>query len=163
MYQCLAYQLNSAAAESMFADTQLYDNMIRLVQFIGYNPRGCIPAQFTGHVYATQEIGESTARKLDIPRFTYFTTQKTNKNGKAVCFSVDENSPLESDSSDSGVEITFYNGKWHAYSVVFTASGLENETFVLDGLQSDSSKDKYVSGDFIRIVIETQGDQGREY
>ena len=31
MYQCLAYQLNSAAAESMFADTQLYDNMIRLV------------------------------------------------------------------------------------------------------------------------------------
>lgn len=44
MYQCLAYQLNSAAAESMFADTQLYDNMIRLVKFIGYNPRGCQPA-----------------------------------------------------------------------------------------------------------------------
>jgi len=48
MYQCLAYQLNSAAAESMFADTQLYDNMIRLIKFIGYNPRGCQPAQFTG-------------------------------------------------------------------------------------------------------------------
>lgn len=80
-----------------------------------------------------------------------------------MCFSIDENSPLESDSSDSGVEVTFYNGKWRAYSVVFTASGLENETFVLDGLQSNSSEDKYVSGDFIRVVIETQGDQGREY
>lgn len=72
-----------------------------------------------------------------------------------MCFSVDENSPLESDSAARGVEVTFYNGKWHVYSVVFTASGLENETFVLDGLQSDSSEGKYVSGDFIRVAIET--------
>ena len=67
-----------------------------------------------------------------------------------------DNASLESDSADSGIGVQFYNGKWHAYSVVFTASGLENETFVLDGLQSDSNKNRFVSGDFIKIIVETR-------
>lgn len=95
-------------------------------------------------------------RKFSIPMFTYFTTQKTDKNGKTVCFSVDDKLVFESDSINSGIEASFYNGKWRVYSVVFTASGLENETFVLDGLQSDSDKGKYISGDFIRIAVETK-------
>lgn len=41
LYQGLVYNLNNAASESMFADTQLYENMARLVKFVGYSPRGC--------------------------------------------------------------------------------------------------------------------------
>jgi hypothetical protein len=44
MYQVLVYQLNNAAAESMFSDTQIYENISRLVKLIGYNPKGFIPA-----------------------------------------------------------------------------------------------------------------------
>lgn len=44
MYQCLIYQLNNAASESMFADTQIYENIVRLCKFIGYKPNGFIPA-----------------------------------------------------------------------------------------------------------------------
>lgn len=44
MYQCLIYNLNSAAAEPMFADTQLYQNISRLCTFIGYHPMGYKPA-----------------------------------------------------------------------------------------------------------------------
>ena len=47
MAQCLLYNINNAAAESMFADTQLYENMNRLVKFLNYNPKGCIPAACT--------------------------------------------------------------------------------------------------------------------
>ena len=36
--------------------------------------------------------------------------------------------------------ITLYNGQWKLYSTIFTASGIENETFVLDGLMSDADK-----------------------
>jgi len=44
MYQCLVYQLNNAAAESMFADTQIFQNIQRLVNLIGYQVRGCYPS-----------------------------------------------------------------------------------------------------------------------
>lgn len=70
----------------MFADTQLYDNMIRLVQFIGYNPRGCEPASFTS-IVSSDPYDENWQRTKSIPRFTYFVTQKTGKNGSPVCFS----------------------------------------------------------------------------
>jgi len=91
-----------------------------------------VPAQFTGYVQAN--IGEAEARLLELPMFAYFTTQKVGKNGGNVCFSVGDSQSFESDSADHGIDVTFYNGKWRAYSVVFTASGLENETFVLDGI-----------------------------
>ena len=44
MYQCLLYSLNKSAAEAMFSDTQIYENINRLCKFIGYNPKGCSPA-----------------------------------------------------------------------------------------------------------------------
>ena len=34
----MLYALNNAAAESMFSDTQYYENMNRLVKFLGYYP-----------------------------------------------------------------------------------------------------------------------------
>ena len=40
MAQCMLYALNNTAGESMFSDTQAYENMNRLVKFIGYNPKG---------------------------------------------------------------------------------------------------------------------------
>ena len=154
MYQCLAYQLNNAAAESMFADTQLYDNMVRLVKFIGYNPRGCIPSQFTGIV--KYDGSESSVRGKRLPIFSYITTQKTNKNGVPICFSTDKWYSFESDSLDEGIDVTFYNGKWKPYSLVYTASGIENETFILNNLKADINSEKYISGDFIKVFISTR-------
>jgi len=39
------------------------------------------------------------------------------------------------------------------YGTVFAASGVDNETFVLDGLKSDSSDRKFVSHNFIDIYV----------
>ena len=50
MYQCLIYNLNSAAAESMFSDTQLYENISRLCKFIGYHPTAFKPATINASI-----------------------------------------------------------------------------------------------------------------
>jgi len=154
MYQCLAYQLNNAAAESMFADTRLYDNMVRLVKFIGYNPRGCIPTQMECSL--TFNGPQDVIRSCKLPLFTYFETQKTGKDGRRLRFSTDETLPLESDSAAGGVKASFYNGQWKPYSIVYTASGIENETFTLNGIRSDSDSGQYASGDHIKIIIATR-------
>ena len=57
--------------------------------------------------------------------------------------------------------ITLYNGQWKLYNTIFTASGVENETFVLDGLQSDASKGKFVAHNFIDIFIQHYDESGK--
>ena len=44
MAQTILYNLNNAASESMFHDTQMWENMNRLVRFLGYMPHGMKPA-----------------------------------------------------------------------------------------------------------------------
>ena len=40
--------------------------------------------------------------------------------------------------------------------MVYTASGLENESFILDGLKSDSDNGRYVSANHIKVIIESK-------
>ena len=93
LYQCLVYQLNNAASESMFSDTQIYSNINRLVNLIGYNPRGCTPAQFPAIIYPTN------ARGAVIPMFSTLDTGKTDGNGKKILFSTASTYRLDSDES----------------------------------------------------------------
>lgn len=99
---------------------------------------------------------EDDARQLSIPAFTYFQIQSAGS-GRSVYFSIDEfpgGAPFESDSVANGIAKPFYNGRWMPYNVVFTASGIENETFLLDGLRSDSGAGQYVSAQFMHVVVE---------
>jgi len=158
MYQCLVYQLNNAASESMFADTQLYKNISRLVKFIGYNPRGCNPSVLNANLISN---GTANIRGYWIPFYSRFDTGLTDSRGKKIYFSTKrlqvDRDALNGDSQrtvdSTSQPITLYNGQWKLYSTIFTASGVENETFVLDGLQSDASKGKFVAHNFIDIFI----------
>lgn len=164
MYQCLVYQLNNAAAESMFSDVQLYRNITRLVKLIGYNPRGFQPSTLEAYV-----VGDGL-RQYQIPFYSRVDTGLTDSNGKKIYFSTkrdmsgrdsDDYDTTFSQAGDGNQSLTentkqsvlLYNGQWKLYPTVFTASGVENETFVLDGLMSDSDKGKYVSHEFIDIFI----------
>lgn len=166
MYQCLVYQLNNAASESMFADTQLYKNISRLVKFIGYNPRGCNPSVLNANLISN---GTANIRGYWIPFYSRFDTGLTDSRGKKIYFSTKrlqvDRDALNGDSQrtvdSTSQPITLYNGQWKLYSTIFTASGVENETFVLDGLQSDASKGKFVAHNFIDIFIQHYDESGK--
>ena len=53
--------------------------------------------------------------------------------------------------------MTLVNGKWKHYATVFTAAGLDYETFVLDGLKSSSSDEKYVANNGIQVFVIPNG------
>ena len=159
MYQCLVYQLNSAASESMFADTQLYKNISRLVKFIGYNPRGCNPSVLNAKIIASNG---TNLRGYWIPFYSRYDSGLTDALGKKIYFSTKRmqvDRDATSGDSQRAVDslsqpITLYNGQWKLYNTVFTASGIENETFVLDGLMSDADKNQYVAHNFIDIFVQ---------
>ena len=121
MYQCLVYQLNNAAAESMFSDTRIFSNINRLVNLIGYNPRGCTPSSFQAVVYKTDETDGGTLRGRTIPQFSALDTGKSDGNGRKIYFSTYETKTFDSDEQGS---IGLYNGMWHLYPTIFAASGI---------------------------------------
>ena len=59
MYQCMMYQLNNAASESMWSDTMIYENISRLARILGYSPRGIVPSQGIFYIDNTDSQGSS--------------------------------------------------------------------------------------------------------
>ena len=157
MYQVLVYQLNNAASESMFSDTQIYENISRLVKLIGYNPRGCEPATMKVNVYRTED-----AKPATILKYSKIDTGLTDSNGNKIYFSLAGQSDqfgggsveLESETFRT---IQLINGEWKLYPQVLVASGTDYETFVLDELVSDSSRNKYIADGYLDIYVKTNG------
>lgn len=147
MYQCFIYCLNNAAAESMFSDVQLYENINRLVKMLGYSPRGIIPSQ---GLFQIQNTGNNLEDRK-IPQYSYIKLNKQDKNGNTIYYSTKEQITIN---NSSPFQFHMYNGKWKLYSTIFTASGSEYETFVLTGLGSDIENGKYVADGMIDVYIQ---------
>lgn len=159
MYQCLVFQLNTAASESMFADTQIFENITRLVSMLGYYPKGCSPSAFTARLGFADGRSESMSRTVRCLPYTRLATGLTDSRGKQIFFSTKFTSAGgQAFESDPVINVNFYNGQWKMYSKVFTASGIGNETFVLTGLKSDSAAGKYVAaGELFDVFVQPAG------
>ena len=152
MYQCLLFNLNNAASESMFADTQIYENISRLVKFIGYNPQGCFPSQATVIVKSDDD--------KTVLKFSKVDTGLTDSNGKKIYFSAVDSSNMKNDIHVQGKQhtINLVNGEFKLYPTIFTASGSENEKFVLSGIKSDdaaSTSNSHVAQSYFYVVVRT--------
>lgn len=100
----------------MFADTQLYSNIVRLVKFIGYNPKGCTASTISLYVNNTTGNGESL-RAYWLPAYSRIDTGLSDANGKKIYFSLPSNDIRASNTSNvymmkdnSKQTITLYNG-----------------------------------------------------
>lgn len=153
MAQCMLYSLNSAAAESMFSDTQIYENMSRLVKFLGYNPKGITPSTAT---FLIENADSKTTSNygLVIPKYAYVDFKYTDSHGKKIYFSNTRTFTLENDPSYT---FQMMNGKWKRYNQIFTATGDEFETFTLDGIGSkitDPYGAKSVANGMIDVYVQ---------
>lgn len=158
MYQCLMYNLNNAAAESMFADTRLYENMRRLVKFIGYNPKGIIPSVGAFYLDNRNKNGENGlyADKY-IQKYSYINTGQIDRNGNPICFSTIRDIHIDRTGTNAFFKFPMYNGRWIMHHVVFTSSGDDYMSFVLDNVGSDISStidSMHVANNCIDVYVE---------
>ena len=159
LYQCLVYQLNTAASESMFQDTQLFENITRLVSLLGYQAKGCTPSAI--QTYITYSDGDPATVKI-LP-YTRFKLPLVDSRGNQICFSttlqntVDDEYVVDTAGKGQPLKVTFRNGRYKMYSQIFTASGLGNEAFTLEGLKSDSfaGSPSYVAQNYIDVYVDT--------
>lgn len=156
MAQCLLYSLNNAAAESMFSDTQIYENINRLVNFIGYNPRGCQPSNILFQV-DTSTLKDNETKSL--LKYSYIDTDITDVYGGKIYFSTVQNVDITKNNNT----VLMYNGRWMRYSTTFISSGEPYQKFILSGLTSSSENDTMVPWKMIHVYVKTANDKNDKY
>lgn len=78
-FDVLTYMLNNAAADVLFSDTQMYENINRLVKLLSYSPHGYLTANapFIIGINNLTNIVESFPDTCTIPKFTSIDTRKS--------------------------------------------------------------------------------------
>ena len=154
MYQVLLYNLNNAAAESMFSDTQLYENMNRLCKFIGYNPMGAIP----GHCLFSFPLNEINENSY-IPKYSALPTSLIGSDGKQVFFSTGSTPIRVKEPLEKTQTVTLYNGIWKLSPRTFVFQGNDWEEITLDGIVSDASQGRFTGHQMVDIyAVEFEDD-----
>jgi DNA-dependent RNA polymerase auxiliary subunit epsilon len=125
-YNTLIYYVNRTGSESLFNESQIYENINRLVKLIGYNPIGNQTSVLSFTMSATQDMPVAL---YNIPRYSYMTLG-------SISYSFKEDITLYH--SITGIEYMedisksklFYQGRFIEYPI-YEATGDENEIVYL--------------------------------
>lgn len=145
-FDVLTYIMNNAAADSLFEDTQLYENLNRIVKLLSYNPHGYLTSSCQCKISINPQITINASNKLSdtctIPPFTSIDTGKVDKYGRAIKFSFIKDFTFNVYTSSNGTKYTsqvitpknwpiLFNGEFKKYFTVFTSTGIPYEVFTL--------------------------------
>jgi hypothetical protein len=158
MYAAQMFYLNNSAAESIFTDSSLYENMNRIVKMLAYNPRGYITSSLPVRLTTTDKYSDDARNVLH--RYTTVTTNlktssfKTEPITYSCAFDLDRGFSF---STESPNELVLYNGSWNLYPQKTVSLGVPFETVILNKLDisEDSQKRDFISHDHIDVFVQT--------
>ena len=159
MYDTLTYYLNHGASEAMFSDSEIYENMNRIVKMLGYNPDGftssVIDSLFVTRTEFINNLENSAwngVQQKILPKYTSIDTGLSDALGRQIFYSLINVRFLEPEdgvfSPLSEDRTKMVNGRWKLYERTFTSEGLPFETFELDSINL-STDDPNIDTNFI--------------
>ena len=125
-FSTLLYYLNKTSSESMFSETQIYENMNRIVKLLNYNPRGKL----------TQTVGYTIQATLPeqnnymIPRYSNVKIGSLIFSfAKDIYFTYYSNNTIELQNPET--DFFLYEGNFNEYPL-YNALGAINEVLFLN-------------------------------
>jgi DNA-dependent RNA polymerase auxiliary subunit epsilon len=128
-FHTFMYYLNKTSSESMFSESQIYENINRVVKLINYSPIGKQTATLTYTCSATSDLGIGS---YTIPRYSFVRIGNAPYSfNQDVTFTVTLSTGQYLE--NVGNQSLLYQGKWTEYPLYY-ALGVTNETvFVAPG------------------------------
>jgi hypothetical protein len=126
-YHTLIYYLNKTSSESMFTETQLYENINRIVKLIDYSPIG-----FQTSTLAFNCSAQNLPQGLyTIPRYSYIVSNNVSFSfNEDITFVKTTNLAPES-LNELAEQKLLFQGIYQEYPIQ-TATGEDNEIFILN-------------------------------
>lgn len=125
-FSTLLYYLNKTSSESMFSESQIYENMNRIVKLLNYKPIGRMG----------QNLPFTLTASSAIPKGSYYIPRYSSINVGGVNFSFNNDIVFSKNSDnnelvlDSNNLYLLYQGVFNEYPT-YTASGVENEVLYM--------------------------------
>lgn len=146
-YHILLFYYNQTAAESLFDQAELYENMNKIVRAIGYKPSGPRTSALNFNARATADLSVGS---YTIKRYSYIII-----NG--IVFSFPED--ISFDKTESGEEVLttlsdntlLYQGSYFEYPD-YTAIGEDYETVILANESNDAGTE-FIDYDHIDVYV----------
>ena len=148
-YHLLLFYLNQTSADSMFTDTNIYENMNRIVKLIDYKPKGYQTSLLSFDMIATAQLPVDT---YTIKRYSYFVAggnYYSFTNDSTFNKTVPGNQSLTNFSSENILR----EGQYFEYPEV-VALGEDFEKVVLSVKNNDENFDINIDSDSINIYVQ---------
>lgn len=125
-FSTLLFYLNKTSSESMFSESQLYENMNRIVKILNYNPVGRLGQNVPFKITTTDTLPKGN---YTIPRYSYISVGGTNYSiNQDISFTklTDLNEVIDN------IANTYlaYQGVYQEYPI-YNANGINNEIVYL--------------------------------
>lgn len=125
-FSTLLYYLNKTSSESMFSESQIYENMNRVVKILNYNPVGRLGQSVPYKITATANL---SAGNYTIPRYSFISTGGDNYTvNQDITFTKFTNG--EEVIENIANTYLAYQGLYQEYPI-YTSAGVENEIVYL--------------------------------
>ena len=156
-YHVLLFYLNRTANEASFSNSQLYENVNRIVKLLNYNPIGIQTPVVSFSATASNNLSEGI---YTIPRYAFFNLNDINYSfAEDVTFT----------KSVSGYEILnslndstlLYQGSFIEYPL-YVATGEDFEEFNVVSVDMEGDND-LIDHNFIHVYVKSGNNDWREY
>ena len=152
-FDVLTYILNSNAADTLFEDTEVYENLNKIVKLLSYSPKSFITSncEFSISCNLDDNNGETYCT---IPRFSYIDTGKHDSNGNPIKYSFVEDFTFKMNgNSIVGLKNgpILYNGEFNRYTFENTSENNPYESFIMTGISPNEDKPTYIDNNTIHI------------
>jgi hypothetical protein len=125
-FSTLLFYLNKTSSESMFSESQIYENMNRVVKILNYNPVGRIGQSVPYKITATNSL---SAGNYTIPRYSFISIGGDNYTvNQDITFTKFTNN--EEVIENIANTYLAYQGTYQEYPI-YTSAGVENEIVYL--------------------------------
>ena len=125
-FHTLMYYLNQTSTESMFSESQIYENINRIVKLINYSPIGAQSSTLSFSSSATSDLGAGT---YTIPRYSFIRSNNVTYSFNTDITFTKTLSGIEN-LTTVGDQYLLYQGTYIEYPL-YTARGEANEILFL--------------------------------
>lgn len=156
-FDVLTYILNNNAADTLFEDTEVYENLNKIVKLLTYNPKAFTTSNAEFSISCTLDEFTNNEIFCTIPKYCSIDTGKSDANGNSIKYSFIEDFTFKMNGgSIVGLKNgpILYNGEFVRYTFDNTSENIPYETFIMTNVSPNADTPVYIDNDTIHIYIE---------
>jgi hypothetical protein len=164
-FDVLTYILNNNAADTLFEDTEVYENLNKIVKLLTYNPKAFTTSNAEFSISCTLDEFTNNEIFCTIPKYCSIDTGKSDANGNSIKYSFIEDFTFKMNGgSIVGLKNgpILYNGEFVRYIFDNTAENIPYETFIMTNVSPNADIPVYIDNDTIHIYIENVNEKTGE-